>query len=75
MASDPLRPFHPAVREWLRAALGEPTPAQAIAFGPIARGESTVLLAPTGSGKTLAAFLAALDRLAYAPEPPSATAC
>jgi ATP-dependent Lhr-like helicase len=30
---------------------------------PIARGESTLLLAPTGSGKTLAAFLVAIDRL------------
>jgi len=30
---------------------------------PIARGDSTLLLAPTGSGKTLAAFLVAIDRL------------
>ena len=34
-----------------------------------------LLLAPTGSGKTLAAFLAALDRLAFAPEPPKSARC
>ena len=36
----------------------------------IAEGRSTLLLAPTGSGKTLAAFLAAIDRLMFSPEPP-----
>ena len=75
MAKDPLSPFRPAVREWFRTALGEPTRAQALAFGPIAGSESTLLLAPTGSGKTLAAFLAALDRLAFTREPPKAEAC
>jgi ATP-dependent Lhr-like helicase len=71
----PLAPFRPAVREWFESALGEPTRAQSLAFGPIARGESTLLLAPTGSGKTLAAFLAALDKLAFAPEPPREARC
>jgi ATP-dependent Lhr-like helicase len=72
---DPLEPFHPAVRSWFRGTLGEPTKAQALAFGPIADGQSTLVLAPTGSGKTLAAFLAALDKLIYAPEPPKESRC
>jgi len=58
------------VARWFRDTLGEPTPAQARAWPAIAGGRSTLLLAPTGSGKTLAAFLAAIDRLMFAPEPP-----
>ena len=54
MPADPLSPFHAPVREWFRAALGAPTRAQAMGWPSIARGESTLLLAPTGSGKTLA---------------------
>jgi len=65
----PLAPFHPSVSAWFRSTLGEPTRAQALGWPPIARGESTLLLAPTGSGKTLAAFLCAIDRL-LAQEPP-----
>ncbi|HVJ93338.1 MAG TPA: DEAD/DEAH box helicase, partial [Labilithrix sp.] len=61
--------FHPAVREWFRSALGEPTPAQALSWPHIRAGKTTLLLAPTGSGKTLAAFLSAIDRLARSPEP------
>src|SRR5580698_7264953 len=75
VSKGPLSPFRPAVREWFESALGEPTRAQSLAFGPIAAGESVLLLAPTGSGKTLAAFLAALDRLAFEPEPPKMEAC
>jgi ATP-dependent Lhr-like helicase len=75
VAKDPLLLFHPAVGEWFRASLGEPTRVQSLAFGPIARGESTLVLAPTGSGKTLAAFLAAIDKLAYAPEPAKDARC
>ena len=67
--TDPLAGFHPAVAEWFRGALGEPTPAQALSWPHIAAGKTTLLLAPTGSGKTLAAFLSAIDRLARAPEP------
>ena len=55
--------FQPAVRDWFHDVLGEPTRAQVLGWPPIARGESTLLLAPTGSGKTLAAFLVAIDRL------------
>jgi ATP-dependent Lhr-like helicase len=67
--TDPLAGFHPAVREWFRSALGEPTRAQALAWPRIAEGKTTLLLAPTGSGKTLAAFLSAIDRLATKPAP------
>ena len=59
----PLELFQPHVAAWFRRALGEPTQAQALGWPSIARGESTLLLAPTGSGKTLAAFLVAIDRL------------
>ena len=65
----PLAPFHPSVSAWFRSTLGEPTRAQTLGWPPIARGESTLLLAPTGSGKTLAAFLCAIDRLVVR-EPP-----
>src|SRR6516165_9470570 len=61
--SDPLALFLPPVREWFRAALGEPTPAQRRGWPAIAAGKHTLILAPTGSGKTLAAFLACLDGL------------
>ena len=59
--------FHPSVAAWFRSTLGEPTLAQTLGWPPIARGESTLLLAPTGSGKTLAAFLFAIDRLLREP--------
>ncbi len=62
-------PFHPAVRAWFERAFTGPTPAQAQGWGPIRRGESTLILAPTGSGKTLAAFLSCIDRLMFSPEP------
>jgi ATP-dependent Lhr-like helicase len=61
--ADPLELFLPPVREWFRAALGEPTPAQWQGWPAIAAGQNTLILAPTGSGKTLAAFLACLDGL------------
>src|SRR4051812_30040076 len=66
---DPLGSFHPAVSEWFRSALGEPTRAQALSWPHIADGKTTLLLAPTGSGKTLAAFLSEIDRLSRSPEP------
>lgn len=69
-SASPALPFHPAVQAWFARAFAAPTPAQALAWPPIARGESTLLLAPTGSGKTLAAFLSCLDRLMFSPEPP-----
>jgi ATP-dependent Lhr-like helicase len=69
----PLDLLQPVVRDWFSSALGEPTRAQALAWPAIARGDSTLLLAPTGSGKTLAAFLFAIDRLTQ-PRPAAAKA-
>ena len=69
-----LAPFHPAVREWFAASFEAPTEAQTKGWAAIARGESTLLLAPTGSGKTLAAFLWCINRLMFEPAPASAAA-
>ena len=69
--ADPLAPFSEATRRWFRGSLGEPTRAQALAWGHIAHGRSVLLSAPTGSGKTLAAFLYAIDRLSFGPAPSS----
>ena len=58
------RCFRGPVRDWFAAAFpGGPTPAQRLAWPPIAAGENVLLVSPTGTGKTLAAFLAILDRL------------
>jgi ATP-dependent helicase Lhr and Lhr-like helicase len=65
---DALGFFHPVTKEWFKDCFEAATEAQAKAWPAIARGESTLLMAPTGSGKTLAAFLYALDRLAFADE-------
>jgi ATP-dependent helicase Lhr and Lhr-like helicase len=62
---DPLAPFHPAVRDWFTASFQDPTPPQARGWPAIAKGDSTLILAPTGSGKTLTAFLWCLDRLMF----------
>jgi ATP-dependent Lhr-like helicase len=65
---DPLDLFHPAVREWFRRSFDSPTAAQAQGWPAIARGQSTLIVAPTGTGKTLAAFLWCLNRLMFATE-------
>src|SRR5262245_21562476 len=67
--------FHAAVSDWFRDSFGEPTRAQALAWPEILAGRSTLLLAPTGSGKTLAAFLAAIERLMFAPPPAKSARC
>jgi len=67
--------FHPAVRAWFSHAFEMPTKAQALGWPPIARGESTLILAPTGSGKTLTAFLWCLNRLLFEPAPPAKERC
>src|SRR5579864_3114735 len=74
-ATGSLAPFHAAVREWFLASFAEPTRPQELGWAPIARGDSTLILAPTGSGKTLAAFLWCLDRVMFAPPPPKASRC
>src|SRR5260221_3949679 len=73
--ADPLAPFHPAVRAWFAGAFDAPTRPQALGWPAIARGESTLILAPTGSGKTLSAFLWCLDRLMFAPAPEKRARC
>jgi ATP-dependent Lhr-like helicase len=67
--------FHPAVDEWFHAVFAEATAPQKRGWPPIARGESTLILAPTGSGKTLTAFLWSLNRLMFEPVPPPAERC
>src|SRR5712692_9880253 len=73
--ANPLAPFHPVVRAWFTAAFDAPTRPQALGWPSIARGESTLILAPTGSGKTLAAFLWCLNRLMFEPPPPARERC
>ncbi|MDO8795833.1 MAG: DEAD/DEAH box helicase [Vicinamibacterales bacterium] len=74
-ATSVLTLFAPAVRAWFAATFGTPTPPQVQGWPAIARGESTLILAPTGSGKTLAAFLACLNRLATEPPPSRLARC
>ncbi|MGW4368750.1 ATP-dependent helicase [Nocardia takedensis] len=60
--------FSAPTREWFDGAFPAPTAAQLGAWGSIAAGRHTLVVAPTGSGKTLSAFLWALDRLAQRAE-------
>ena len=60
---DVLGLFHPITAKWFRAVFEGPTAPQVEGWPAIARGESTLILAPTGTGKTLTAFLWCLDRL------------
>jgi ATP-dependent Lhr-like helicase len=72
---DLFKPFHPAVAEWFHASFDAPTPPQLQGWPAIARGESTLILAPTGSGKTLTAFLWCINRVMFDPVPPPAERC
>jgi ATP-dependent helicase Lhr and Lhr-like helicase len=69
MARPPAFRFQPAVAEWFAETFPGPTRAQELGWPEIQAGRSTLVFAPTGSGKTLAAFLAAIDRLMFAPVP------
>ena len=69
MSRPPAFRFHPAVAEWFAETFPGPTRAQELGWPEIQAGRSTLIFAPTGSGKTLAAFLAAIDRLMFAPVP------
>src|SRR5271155_3899091 len=62
-SADVLELFHPVTAAWFRAVFERPTAPQRLGWPAIARGESTLILAPTGTGKTLTAFLWCLDRL------------
>ncbi len=75
MSSGPLELFHAPVREWFEAVFPAPTRPQRMGWPAIARGASTLILAPTGSGKTLAAFLWAIDRVMFAPVPEKRRRC
>jgi ATP-dependent Lhr-like helicase len=74
-ATEALGVFHPAVREWFSGAFDGPTRPQRLGWPAIARGDSTLILAPTGSGKTLTAFLWCLNRLLFEPQPEAQARC
>jgi ATP-dependent Lhr-like helicase len=67
--------FSPPTAAWFDQTFPAPTPAQALGWEAIARGEHTLISAPTGSGKTLAAFLWSIDRLLTEPVPEEAVRC
>lgn len=60
---------------WLRAVFEQPTAPQRLGWPAIARGESTLILAPTGTGKTLTAFLWCIDKLMLQPPPAESHGC
>ena len=66
---DSLSLFHPITAAWFRAVFDQPTPPQRDGWPAIARGESTLILAPTGTGKTLTAFLWCLNKLMLGDRP------
>ena len=67
--------FRAPVREWFEAVFAAPTRPQVQGWPAIARGESTLILAPTGTGKTLAAFLWCINRLMFTPVPDKQQRC
>ncbi|MEO6923033.1 MAG: DEAD/DEAH box helicase, partial [Bryocella sp.] len=71
---DALDVFHPVTQAWFRAVFEEATAPQREGWPAIARGESTLILAPTGTGKTLTAFLWCLDTLMLR-DPKPGTGC
>lgn len=72
---DVLQLFHAPVREWIEAVFPSITSPQRMGWPAIARGDSTLVLAPTGSGKTLAAFLWCIDRLMFSAPPEKLQRC
>jgi ATP-dependent Lhr-like helicase len=67
--------FHPSVATWFQSVFSSPTAPQRKGWPSIARGDSTLILAPTGSGKTLAAFLWSLNRLMFEALPETRDRC
>jgi ATP-dependent Lhr-like helicase len=74
-AEDTFEIFHPAVRDWFEAVFRTPTHPQILGWPTIARGESTLILAPTGTGKTLAAFLWCINRIMFSAVPANDRRC
>src|ERR1700742_1902371 len=74
-ASSILDLFHPVTAKWFKAVFNSPTAPQVEGWPAIARGESTLILAPTGTGKTLTAFLWCLDRLMMRTAPAAQRGC
>ena len=72
---DVLALFHTPARDWFEAVFDEPTRPQKLGWPAIARGDSTLVLAPTGTGKTLAAFMWAINRLMFEPVPEKLQRC
>ena len=72
---DSLQLFNEPVQAWFRAAFKQPTRPQRLGWPAIARGDSTLILAPTGTGKTLTAFLWCLDRLMFSTPPDRKARC
>ncbi|MDE1154100.1 MAG: DEAD/DEAH box helicase [Acidobacteriaceae bacterium] len=66
--------FHPLTAQWFRQSFPQVSAPQREGWPAIARGESTLILAPTGTGKTLTAFLWCLDKLMLR-EPPAEKGC
>ncbi len=60
--------FHAVTADWFKAVFEGPTAPQIEGWPAIARGESTLILAPTGTGKTLTAFLWCLNKLMLGPD-------
>src|ERR1700754_1733925 len=76
MSKNPLDLFHRPVRDWFEAVFAAPTRPQILGWPAIARGESSLILAPTGTGKTLAAFLWCINRLMFSTDkPPEEARC
>ncbi len=67
--------FHPITEQWFRAVFEAPTLPQVEGWPAIARGESTLILAPTGTGKTLTAFLWCIDKLMMKTPPEAERGC
>ena len=67
--------FHPITAKWFRAVFEAPTAPQVEGWPAIARGESTLILAPTGTGKTLTAFLWCIDKLMMRTAPEGERGC
>src|SRR5580658_6425680 len=67
--------FHPITAKWFKAVFDAPTAPQIEGWPAIARGESTLILAPTGTGKTLTAFLWCLDKLMMRTAPETESGC